>query len=309
MDSERKEEDLENQVADLDRSPVLARWARVESELDDVQDYVNREKRSVERRISKWAGVAALLISIVVGGFAIIDNIFLSPKQRQERDLAQLRDIILQIGRVNLEIASRWIPGDESMTANLGLVSNSIKLPLMSSAVEIIEKHIEHVPVFALMAIIPELSQALDYDRAIELARDARERAQEENNIAVAAEFTRLIAGAHMGKGSEEDMEKARSLYIESIDSIKETQTLGATVRPWLISYTIRDWSRWEATYGKCVDSIKIFERLSIDVEGPVSRAAQCAAAQMIIGTLTQLPCNAAGHKSIRSMMEDCNMR
>lgn len=308
MNSERKEEGLENQVADLDRSPVLARWARIESELDDVQDYVNREKRSVERRISKWAGVAALLISIVVGGFAIFDSIFLSPKQRQEQDLAQLRDVILQIGRVNLDVASRSIPGYESMTANLGLVSNSIKLPLMSSAVEIIKKHIEHVPVFAFMAIIPELSQAQEYDDAINLAEHARKRAQEEGNIASSAEFTRLIADIHMGKGNDEDRQIARRLYARSIDSIKEARTLGAAVRPWIISHTIRDWSRWEATYGNCADSIEIFERLATDVDRSVGRYARCTAARSIIGTLTQSSCNVAGHKSILSMMKDCKM-
>lgn len=229
MSSERKEEDLERQVTGPDR-PVLARWARIESELDDVQDYVTREKRSFERRISKWAGIAALLISIVVGGFAIIDNILPSPKQRQEQDLARLRDIILQIGRANLDVASRWIQGNESMAANLGLISNSIKLPLTSSALEIIERHIEHVPVFALMVIIPELSQAQEYDRAIELARYARKRAQEEDDIAASVELTRMIASAHMGRGNNEDREKARSLHAGSIGSIEEDRTVGAAV-------------------------------------------------------------------------------
>ncbi len=91
------EKGKDDQAGGPDQSPVLARWARIESELDDIQDHINREKRSVQQRISKWAGIVALSISIAVGGFTIYDNLFLGPKQRLAQDLAQLGDIISQL--------------------------------------------------------------------------------------------------------------------------------------------------------------------------------------------------------------------
>ena len=297
---------MEEQVAELDRSPVLARWARIESELDGIQEYVNRERRSVQIRISKWAGVAALLVSIVVGGFAIYDSVFIGPKQRRDQDLAQLRDIILQIGRVNMDVALRSIPGNEFMNANLGLVSNGIKLPLMSNAVKIIEEHLDHVPIFAFMAIIPELTQAQDHDRAIEFGGYARERTKEkEKNIAASAEFARQIANAHMGKGGNEDRENARKLYIESIE---EAKTLGGAARSWIISNTIRDWSRMEAVHGNCAGSLKVFERLGTDIDRSVGHEARCAAALSIAGILRRSCDDVAGHRSIHSVMRECGM-
>ena len=306
-DSDKKE-NMEEQLAGLDRSPVLARWARIESELDDIQEYVNRERRSVQIRISKWAGVAALLVSIVVGGFAIYDNVFIGPKQRRDQDLTQLRDIILEIGRVNLDVALRSIPGNEFMNANLGLVSNGIKLPLISNAVKIVEEHLDHVPIFAFMAIIPELAQAQDHARAIEFGRYARKRTQEkekEENIAASAEFARQIANAYMGKGGKEDRENARKIYIESIE---EAKTLGGAARSWIISNTIRDWSGREAVHGNCAGSLKVFERLGTDIDRSVGHEARCAAALSIAGILRRSCDDVAGHRSIHSVMRECGM-
>lgn len=287
MNSDKKE-NVEDQVADLDRSPVIARWARIESELDGIQDYIAREKRSVHIRISKWAGVAALLISIVVGGFTVYDRIFLGPKQRQAQDLEQLRDIITQIGKANLEIASRVSSSMETsfVGVNYGQIGNGIKLPLMLSAVEIIEKHPKHVPIFAFMAIIPELFQAQYYERAISLGEVARERVREEDiNTAVFSELTRQIATVYMGKGSDEDKENARKFYLESI---KEAETLEDINKPWIIANTIRDWSSNEAMHGNCDGSIKIFERLITHIDGSIGRPARCLTAKYILHSIKQ---------------------
>lgn len=287
MNSDKKE-NVEDQVADLDRSPVVARWARIESEIDGIQDYIDREKRSVQIRISKWAGVAALLISIVVGGLTVHNSIFVDPKQRQAQDLAQLRDIITQIGRANLDIASRVSTMKfDFADVNYSQISNGIKLPLTLNAVEIIEKYPEHVPIFAFMAIMPELSYAQYHARAISLGEIARKRIQEEKiNIAVFSELTRLMANAYMGRGSDEDKEKARRLYLESID---EAENLEGTIKHWITANTIRDWSGSEAIYGNCDDSIKIFERLITNIDEPIGHPARCFTAKFIIHSIQQL--------------------
>lgn len=286
MNSDKKE-NVEDQVADLDRSPVVARWARIESELDGIQDYIDREKRSVHIRISKWAGVAALLISVVVGGLTVYDRIFLDPKQRQDQDLAQLRDIITQIGRTNLDIASRASTMKiDFADVYYSQINNGIKLPLMLSAVEIIEKHHAHVPIFAFMAIMPELSYAQYHDRAISLGKTARKRVREEDiNVAVFSELTRLMANAYMGKGSDEDKENARKLYLESIN---KAETLDGTVKPWVTANAIRDWSGSEAMHGNCDGSIKIFERLITNIDESIGRPARCLTAKYILHSIKQ---------------------
>ena len=299
-----KKENVEDQVADLERSPVVARWARIESELDGIQDYIDREKRSVQIRISKWAGVAALLISIVVGGLTVHDSIFVDPKQRQAQDLEQLRDIITQIGRANLDIASRASSMEaDSAGVNYDQIGNGIKLPLMLNAVEIIEKHLEHVPIFAFMAIIPELFQAQYYDRAILLGEIARKRVREEKiNDAVFSELTRQIATVYMGKGGDEDKENARKYYLESI---KRAETLEDINKPWIIANTIRDWSNSEAMHGNCDGSIEVFERLITNIDEPIGRPARCATAKNIINYMTRLDiCTIKKYKDIF-----CNMK
>ena len=282
------EKELGDQAGDPDESPVLVRWARIESELDDIQDHISRERRSVQQRISRWAGIVALSISIAVGGFTIHDNLFLGPRQRLVQDLAQLDDIISRIGGVNLDVASRASSMKTgSAGVNFSQIGNGIKLPLTLSAVEIIEKHPEHVPIFAFMAIIPELSQAQYHDRAISLGEKAIERVRKEKiNAAVFSEFTRQVATAYMGRGSDADRENARKLYLESIE---EAKTLESISRPWIISNTIRDWSQMEAMHGNCDDSMEIFGRLVTDIDESTGRAVQCATAARILEGIAQL--------------------
>ena len=303
-DNEKRKND---QAGGLDQSPVLARWARIESELDDIQDHINREKRSVQQRISKWAGIVALSISIAVGGVTIHDRLFLDPRQRLAQDLAQLDDIISRIGRVNMDVAYRTSSMETgSAGVNFSQIGNGIKLPLMLSAVDIIEKHPEHVPIFAFMTIIPELFQAQYHDRAISLGKIARKRVRkEEINAAVFSEFTRQVATAYMAKGSDSDRDNARRLYLESIE---EAKTLGNISRPWIISNAIRDWSQMEARHGNCDESMEIFGKLVTDIDESIGRAVQCVTAAHIVGAIGQLRiCDMAKYANTFAKMK-CNI-
>ena len=267
----------------LEQSPVAARWADIESELDRIQRHIRTEERSVRRRIAEWGAFLALLISLTVGGFAIYDNLFLGPEQRRTDDLSRLHDIILQIGRTNLESMSAASFKDSTQSSFLLRQANSIKLPLMFHAVEIVENYPDHIPVPSLMSLIPELWNAQEYDRAIEIGNLARQKANQLNSTPFYVEGTRYVANAHMGKGTLQDREIARELYGEAISRAK---TLNSVNQPWLVSGALSDWAVAEARLAECSKSLAAFNQLFDDIDYSVGLAAICTGAAGVVHQL-----------------------
>lgn len=257
----------------LEQSPVAARWAEMESELDNIQRHIRMEEKSIRRRVAEWGAFFALLVSLAVGGFTIYDNLFLGPEQRRSEDLSRLHDLILQIGQANLDSLSAAKFGDFNQSNFYSRQANSIKLPLMFHAVEIVAKNSDHVSVPSLMSLIPELWSAQEYDRAIDLGNLARQKADHRNSTALFAEATRYVANAHMGKATLRDRETARELYAEAISRAK---TLKSINQAWIISNTLSDWAAMEAMFAQCPQSLAVFDRLFDDIDHSIGRAAIC---------------------------------
>ena len=264
----------------FEQSPVAARWAEIESELDNIQRHIRTEEKSVRRRVAEWGAFFALLVSLAVGGFTIYDNLFLGPEQRRSDDLSRLHDLILQIGRANLDSLSAANSGDFNQSNFYLRQANSIKLPLMFHAVEIVENNPDHVSVPSLMSLIPELWSAQEYDRAIELGNIARQKADKRNSTPFFVEATRYVANAYMGKATLRDRETARELYAEAISRAK---TLKSINQAWIISNTLSDWAAMEAMFADCPQSLAVFDRLFDDIEHPIGRAAICFGAWGVV--------------------------
>lgn len=81
----------------------------LESRNDHTGDDIVVSKNSIFKKLtnilSNWAGVMALLISIAVGVFTVIDQTLIAPNERRNDDLANLSEIIVELGRANLTVA------------------------------------------------------------------------------------------------------------------------------------------------------------------------------------------------------------
>ena len=294
----------DEQTVKLDQSPIAVRWAEIESELDNIQHQISRDEKSVRRRATEWGALFALIVSVAVGGFTIFNNVYLGPEQRRSHDLARLHDIVLQIGQANLDSLSAANSGANSQ-ATFMFQANSIKMPLMFHALEIVRDYPDQVTAPTLMALIPELFSAQEYDRAIEIGELAREKAELEGSTPFFVEATRYVANAHMGKATPEDRETAQGLYAEAVNRAK---TLTSINQAWLVSHALADWSAMEAMLANCPESLGAFRRLFEEVETPVGRAALCYGASTVMHRVyNSRTCESKEFAAIREKSGECS--
>ena len=215
--------------------------------------------------LSKWAGIIALLISSAVGVFTVIDQTLTAPDERRSADLAQLSAIITEIGKAN--ISSVMHKGSPSQLA-VAQGINSVKFPLLASAVGIVKKYPEHIDAASLIVLAQELIQVQDYGLALEYATMARNKDTVRDLRIVA---TQVMAGANMKMSGKSHSKEARRLFEETIAEAKRVKSVN---RSWLISNTLRDWAIEEILLGNCEKAGRILARFKTDIPFPTGRAA-----------------------------------
>lgn len=213
---------------------------------------------------AKFIAVLALVISIAVGVFTIIDHTLIAPGERKSSDLSKLRDIVLEIGKANSTALLL-------MSNNLGLNAvrqmNSIKFPLLASATNIVDKHHAAVDADILLVLIGELLQIQNHTTALEYATLARKVARIPDTR---IEATRLMALAVMSNCGEFHCPRGQALFEEAL---ADARRLNNDNRLWLISNVLRDWSIQAIHMGQCEEASKILGRFATDVPLPLGRA------------------------------------
>ena len=215
--------------------------------------------------LSKWAGVIALLISIAVGVFTVIDQTLIAPNKRRSDDLAKLSEIIVELGKANVtSIMSMNNPSGLAVAQKM----NSVKLPLLASALSITEKYPDHIDAASLLVLAGELVQAQNYELSLKYATMARDRDTVQD---LRIEASRIMAISDMGIFDEYRNDKARHLFANTIADAKRVKNVNG---PWLISNAIRDWAIQEIFLGNCEKASKVLTRFETDVPLPVGQAA-----------------------------------
>ena len=225
---------------------------------------------------SKWAGIVALLISIAVGIFTVVDQTLIAPDVRRDADLAKLDDIIVEIGKANVAILMQ--PNNVS-SLFVAQKMNSIKLPLLESAVNIIEKYPKQVDAATLVVTAGELIQAQNYDLSLKYATMARDKGMVKD---IRIEATRMMAVSNMGVFDEIRNQEARDLFEETINLAKSVESVNG---PWLVSNALRDWAIQEILLGNCAEAGEVFARFATDIPIPIGRAAASTGILSVVDT------------------------
>lgn len=274
---------MENQGTAVPRE-ILNRWLTIEDRLDEIQRKVATDEASIHKRISEWGGVVALVISIAVGGFTLLDQGVFAPKERRSDALSELNDIVIEIARTNVAIMEAFSrsPGGSGNDPAVGALSigqqaNAIKLPLLARAVEIVEDYPAYVDAATLLVLVTELTQAQDYDRAVRYADMARATAP---LINLRIEATRMMGVANTGLLDETRHAAARRLFEEAIAAAKQVKSVNG---PWLVANALRDWTTFELMVGNCAAAAAVFARFQTDVALPIGQAALATGAGFVL--------------------------
>jgi hypothetical protein len=223
----------------------------------------------------------ALVVSIAVGGFTLLDQGVLAPKQRRDDALAELNEIVIEIARTNLATMQAFAsnPGADAAAGALsvGQLQNAVKLPLLARAVEIVEDYPTDVDTATLIVLVTELTQAQDYDRALRYAQMARDGAPV---VDLRIEATRMMAVANTGLLDEQHSAAARELFEEAIAAARQLESVNG---PWLVANALRDWTIFELMIGNCDGAAEVFNRFATDVPLPIGKAAQATGAGFVM--------------------------
>ena len=214
--------------------------------------------------VGKWMAVVALAISIAVGAFTIVDHTLTEPSKRELSELSKLRDIVLEIGKAN---ATSMILMNDIGGLSAARQMNSIKFPLLASAVNIVDRNRDTVEAHFLLVLVGELMQIQNYAVALEYATLAREVAKLQDTR---VEATRLMAVATMGACGEYDCPRALALFEQSLEEAKGVDNYNG---PWLVSNVLRDWAIEAMHMGQCEEASKILGRFATHVPLPIGRA------------------------------------
>lgn len=215
--------------------------------------------------VANFMAVLAIVISIAVGVFTIIDHTLIAPSERKSSDLSKLRDIVLEIGKAN---SAALVLINHDLGLNAARQMNSIKFPLLASAINIVDRHRDAVDADILLVLVGELLQIQNHTIALEYATLARKIARVQDTR---IEATRLMAVAVMSKCGEFHCPAGQALFEEALADAKQ---LDNDNRLWLVSNVLRDWSIQAIHMGQCEEASKILGRFAIDVPLPLGRAA-----------------------------------
>ena len=267
-------------MENYDKNETLTRKTTLKSQNDHAESNVTVLQNSVLEKLrsmlSKWAGVIALLISIAVGTFTVVDQTLIAPNERRSDDLKKLSEIIVEFGRANVtSLMYMNVPVGLAVSQSM----NSVKLPLLASAVNIIEKHPDHVDAASLIVLAGELIQAQDYELSLKYATMARDRDAVQD---LRIEAARLIAISDMGILDVSRNNKARRLFEDTISDAKRVRNVNG---PWLVSNAIRDWAIREIFLGNCEEASEVLMRFTTDVPLSVGRAAAQTGFTSVINT------------------------
>ncbi len=213
---------------------------------------------------SKWMPLFAFVVSIVVGIVTIADQTIVAQSERKFSDLDKLDDIVIEIGRANAT-AVALMTGHNNLSAARQM--NSIKFPLVASAMNIIERRREAVTADVLLVLAGELIQIQNYEVAHDYATLARKLAQIEDTR---IEATRIMAVTAMGKCGKYDCQEAHELFKTALESAKRVDNHN---RFWLISNSLRDWAIQAIFFAKCDEASEILGRFASEIPLPIGRA------------------------------------
>ncbi len=232
---------------EFDTSPeVLQRISRLEGRMEN-------EERSIEKRVSLWGGIIALMISLIIGTFQIYEYTILRQSEAREAKIIQIGTFVRRITELNSEISRLSVFTDtpEKMArANVGAkIINGEKLSIVRLADRLLQEDPDAGGFAAYATIAYEMLTQGNNSKALEYANAALEKSQ---TVPEKIEAQRYIARILFAPGVTQDIQEARKVFLDAKSlALNETSYL----RSQLTASAISDLVVSEALFGDCDQS------------------------------------------------------
>ena len=227
---------------------VLERIAKLEGRLDS-------EEKSPGRKIGQWMGLAALIISITVGGFQIYENIILREREALASDRRALADYVRQITALNSKIISMYISAQTNPAVrSLAKVLYIEKRSIMGLADRLLSERKKLAGFASLFTLSAEHLNVGNTAKARQYAELAVSSATTD---ADRAEAQRLVARTMFAPGKGQDIPGARNTFGRAVDTIQQIDTF---LRADLFANLYSDWIVSEAMFGDCETASELWQ-------------------------------------------------
>lgn len=217
---------------------------------------VERERKSIVKRIGAWGGIIALAVSVSLGSFSLYDNLVLRPRHERAASGDELRDIVGRLAEINTRLTEVQFENNPTKLRALSMSVNAEKATLITRADSIIDSVRSEASFPDLITLSFEHSNFGNAERSLFYANAALEVAETQQ---FRGEALRYKGRALFAPGPAQDFDAGRRFFNESIAAFRKSGVVGHAA---LVLNTYADWILFEAVLQSCDAAQDIYKRL-----------------------------------------------
>lgn len=252
-------EEDEQEAEDISVGKLAIKIAKIEAQ-------VERERKSIVKRVGAWGGLIALVVAVSTGSFSLYDNLVLRPRQERAASGGELREIVGRLSEINSRLVEVQLENNLTKLRALSMAANAEKATILARADRIIDNARSEATFPDYITFSYEHSNFGNSERALLYANAALEVAETEQHR---GEALRYIARGLFAPGPSQDVDAARGYFNESIATFQGSGVVGSAA---LVLNTYADWVLYEAVLVGCDagrDVYKRFEQELVDMPAP----------------------------------------
>lgn len=220
-----------------------------------------RNVNRIRDNVAKWAGLAALFISLGNSAFNVYDQRVLQPRRdeiiRRDRDVSRFEDLISQINAINADTQQRMAAAPDDSTRLQMLAAGSYRVgPLVERAADLFPRVSGQVTSLELNSLAASIYGTLGRDRALSFMQQATDAALRERNLAVASNLmatrARLIAEKGAATGDPAALSEAHALIARSVAILSHDKSQPVV---WWHAQAMGTAATFEALFGDCAQA------------------------------------------------------
>lgn len=229
------------------RPPIAETVAVLASRLDAMEEAAKNRKPTRRERFAAWAGVLGLCISILTGGFTLIDRMVIAPKAAA---LARFREAVRGITTINQDVNTRAAAASTpAMAAVIGSSRNLEKWNFLQQAQQALPSIEQEVSAQEYYVLAGEAVNMNKHAVAIDYAGRAEALSRANGDNTELSEILRLQAQViSMAQGAG-GVETSRRKFAEARAALDDVNSFGA---PYMRARAASEAIMLEAYWGDC---------------------------------------------------------
>jgi hypothetical protein len=226
-----------------------------------LEETAERDRRSLSARASKHMSLTALVISLVAGGYGLLDTFYFQRQRELVQDAAEVRSVVHRLTEINGDVAALMAKNEYASAAALMAVASNEKLAILVRAAQLIDKH-DGEPEFldpaSYILLSAEQLNFADNELALRYADHAL--ALSAASPVLVAEALRYRARVLFAPGKLQDRTAARDTYARAQDTVENHSSfVSAAVEFEILS----EWLISEANFGDCAAAGRLSQQIS----------------------------------------------